>query len=376
MANATTRDARAGFAIYLQSFEGTTLEEINARLAASGYGAIAQRTFTHYRKLVNAGFNRYISINRFDVARASRAYENMSSLGRYRYRPTRQEINIIFAKGSRFFEARGYVVEVGDVGAMIEFADEPQIVGIQRFKPSRGDRVILSYAGSIEASTGVVVDSDLESAPVLVEIEHARLISVAEIEDVPSLPTTSFRFKLIAASDNTITIDVLGRRLQHFFDLLEGLRALLNEAGRQSDAYEYAAPPVVMEIRLASPAVLLLQLPPELVSIISWSLLGGILATTMRKKWHEGTLIKKQGGLANAEIERRELDVVSDRQEYEFRGDLINNVRERLPRTTISDDQIVKILDAHVLPSSRELARTDIREIDVSVDQLSDEDDK
>ena len=96
----------------------------------------------------------------------------------------------------------------------------------------------------------------------------------------------------------------------------------------------------------------------------------------MRKKWHEGTLIKKQGGLANAEIERRELDVVSDRQEYEFRGDLINNVRERLPRTTISDDQIVKILDAHVLPSSRELARTDIREIDVSVDQLSDEDDK
>ena len=213
MANATTRDARAGFAIYLQSFEGTTLEEINARLAASGYGAIAQRTFTHYRKLVNAGFNRYISINRFDVARASRAYENMSSLGRYRYRPTRQEINIIFAKGSRFFEARGYVVEVGDVGAMIEFADEPQIVGIQRFKPSRGDRVILSYAGSIEASTGVVVDSDLESAPVLVEIEHARLISVAEIEDVPSLPTTSFRFKLIAGSKPSLRRAITPSRL-------------------------------------------------------------------------------------------------------------------------------------------------------------------
>ena len=376
MANATTRDARAGFAIYLQSSEGVTLDEINARLEASRYGTVAQRTLTHYRKLVSAGFNRYISINRFDVARASRAYENMSSLGRYRYRPTRQEISIVFAKGSRFFEARGYVVEVGDVGAMIEFSDEHQIVGIQRFKPSRGDRVILSYAGSIEASTGVVVDSDLESDPVLVEIEHARLISVAEIEDLPSLPTTSFRFRLIAASDNTITIDVLGRRLQHFFDLLEGVRALLNEAGRQSDAYAYAAPPVVMEIRLASPAVLLIQLPPELVSIISWSLLAGILATTMRKKWHEGTLIKKQGGIVDAEIERRELDLVSDHQEYEFRADLINNVRERLPRTTISDEQIVKILDAHVLPSSRALARTDIREIDVSVDQLSDEDDK
>ena len=376
MANATTRDARAGFAIYLQSPEGITLEAINARLEASGYGAIAQRTLTHYRKLVSAGFNRYISINRFDVASASRAYENMSSLGRYRYRPTRQEISIIFAKGGRFFEASGYVVEVGDVGAMIEFSEEHQIADIQRFKPSRGDRVILSYAGSIEASTGVVVDSDLKGAPVLIEIEHARLTSVAEIDDVPSLRTTSFRFRLVTASDDIITIDVLGRRLQHFFDLLEGVRALLNEAVRQSDAHVYAAPPVVIEIRLASPAVLLLQVPPELVAIVSWSLLCGILTTTMRKKWHEGTLIRKQGGLVDAEIERKELDLLSDRQEYEFRTELINNVRERLPRTTISDEQIVKMLDAHVLPSSRALARTDIREIDVSVDQLSDEDDQ
>ena len=82
MANATTRDARAGFAMYLQSSEGITLDVINARLEASGYGAIAQRTLTHYRKLVSAGFNRYISINRFDVARASsRAYEQHVVVG-------------------------------------------------------------------------------------------------------------------------------------------------------------------------------------------------------------------------------------------------------------------------------------------------------
>ena len=78
MANAKTRDARAGFAIYLKSSEGITLDAINARLESSGYGTIAQRTLTHYRNLVKAGFDRYISINRFDVARASRAYENMS----------------------------------------------------------------------------------------------------------------------------------------------------------------------------------------------------------------------------------------------------------------------------------------------------------
>ena len=98
MANATTRDARAGFAIYVQSSGGITLDAINARLEASGYGAIAQRTLTHYRNLVKAGFDRYISINRFDVARASRAYENMSTLSRYRYRITHQDPLTRFAR--------------------------------------------------------------------------------------------------------------------------------------------------------------------------------------------------------------------------------------------------------------------------------------
>ena len=141
MANATTRDARAGFAIYLQSAEGVTLDEINSRLEASGYGAIAQRTLTHYRNLVKAGFDRYISINRFDVARASRAYENMSTLSRYRYRSTDQEVSVLFSRSSCLLEAQGKLVESSDVGAVIEFSDEDILEELQRFGPGslRGD---------------------------------------------------------------------------------------------------------------------------------------------------------------------------------------------------------------------------------------------
>ena len=70
MANATPRDTRAGFDIYQSADGAISLDDLNARLARAGYGPVARRTLTHYRHLVEAGYNRYIAINRFDVARA------------------------------------------------------------------------------------------------------------------------------------------------------------------------------------------------------------------------------------------------------------------------------------------------------------------
>ena len=370
MANASTRDARAGFAIYLQSAEGIHLDELNARLERSGYGMVAQRTLSHYRNLVNAGFNRYISINRFDVSRASRAYENMSSLGRYRYRSTHRDVGMILTKGSRLCQAYGHLVEVGDVGAIIEFSSEEAMKDLRRFRLAPRDVVILHYSNQDDVVKGRVIEADVDSSPAVVEIEHARLTSVAGLDDAVPLPISRVQFALIAEDNTDITLDVLGRRLYHFFDLIEGTRALVNEASRHSDSYAYAPPPIVTEIRLESPAVLLLQMSTELLSLVSPPLFVGLLLTTLRKQWHQGGLYKKQGKLVDAERELKQLDQEAQQQENEFREEVIENVRTQLPQSSISSELIRKIIDAYVLPSIRALADTNVRAIDVTTSDV------
>ena len=44
-----------------------SMEEINDRLDEDGFGAIAKRTYDHYRKLHRFGYERYVPINQLDI---------------------------------------------------------------------------------------------------------------------------------------------------------------------------------------------------------------------------------------------------------------------------------------------------------------------
>ena len=386
MANATTRDARAGFAIYRQDSDGISLDQVNARLKKSGFGPIAQRTLAHYRNLVRAGFNRYISINRFDVARSSRAYENLSSLGRYRYHRTYRSVDVLFAKNARILETRGHIVEVGDVGAILEFVDDEIVESLHAFRPRAGDSVSLRRTGTEIAIDGSVMDIDFKRVPILVEIEYDRLISLDEFIAGILLATHPTWIRISADDNGSPTLDMVGRRLHYFFDLLEGLRAVLNEAGRQCDREVYAAPPIIQELRLASPALLLLQLPPELVLLMPWTLLSGLYllpkTVEMRKSWHEGTNLKKLGSLIDkagatldAEVRLQELEVRSKEREESLRDEVIDRVRSQFRESTISERHLREIIDAYVLTPFRTIETSDIREINVVDDSdVGDED--
>ena len=367
MANATPRDARAGFAIYLERDGDIPLKAINARLEKAGYGRIAQRTLTHYRNLVNAGFNRYISINRFDVARSSQAYENMSSLGRYRYRQTQHEVSIIFLKASRLVQATGTVIEVSDVGAVIEFTDRETIQNLRDFKPVPRDTVILHYPTAGDTIKGSVIEGDPKSTPPVIEIEYASLTSVATIEDARPLPSAAIQFRLVPEDDSTITLDILGRRLHCFFDLIEAVRALHNEAGQHSEEHLYASPPLVTHMQLSSPAVLLLQLAPEVVELLSWSLLGGLLSVGLRKQWHQGSVHKSQAELLDVETQLKDVELRRKSLEQRLRADIVANVRRQLPSSTLTNEQLERIVIAYVMPSLRALSQTNLHAIDVDI---------
>ena len=372
MANAKPRDARAGFEIYLQSSGDIQLDQINARLERTGYGPIKQRTLTHYRNLVKAGFNRYISINRFDVARASRAYENMSTLSRYRYRRTDQQVSVIFSKSTCLIEVQGKLVESGDVGAVIEFTDD-KLEELKQFRPHSGVAVTLYYSQGSTVLSGVVIDADLSSRPPLIEIEYTKLVSQAAIDDYRPLQSRLIQFRLISDDQDITTIDVVGRRLYHFFDLIEGIRALLNETGRDSENHMYAAPPIVREIQIASPAVLLLQVPLELVSVVSWPLLV-ILLPSLRKIWHQGTREKREGQLVGARRRIAELELEARKKEEALHSEIMDNLRAQFPNSNISEEELRQIWRSYILPPYRALARSNVRKIDITMAEFADDD--
>lgn len=375
MANAKPRDSRAGFAIYLQSSDGIQLDQMNAKLKRAGYGPIKQRTLTHYRNLVKAGFNRYISINRFDVARASRAYENLSSLARYRYRATDQNAHMTFAKNTRIIEVNGRMIEAGDVGAVVSFTEEEEIELLRSLAPRSGDPVSLRIQEATHLIYGAVVDIDLASLPIVAEVEYGRLVSLDALVADTALPAMPFLLRVLASDDDSPTIDVVGRRLHHVFDLLEGLRAVLNEVGRHCDSPLYAAPPIVDEMRLSSPATLLLQMPPELLYLMSWPIIGGGLyllpkAVEMRKTWHEGTMIKRTGkkqsyGL-DLENQLKEIEVRTRESEEKLRQEILDRVRQQIRESNITDSHLREIIDAYVVPAFRAIRQSDIREIDIA----------
>ena len=71
MANATEHDARAGYEIYRAVDGNISRDDLNARLQQAKNNTIANRTFMHYRRLLDANHDEYVPINQFDVGRLS-----------------------------------------------------------------------------------------------------------------------------------------------------------------------------------------------------------------------------------------------------------------------------------------------------------------
>ena len=177
MPNATPRDTRAGWEIFLESDEWITLEDLNDELLATGFGPISERTFRHYHQLYAAGYTRYISINRFDVARASEPYGNSSSKGRYSYRSSDATVDVTFVKPDRLLEVSGRATEVGDVGAVVMFDGTEVERSLTRLRPTIGEPVVIRFVEAGQTIMGRITKVDLSSFPARIEVEYRNLMS-------------------------------------------------------------------------------------------------------------------------------------------------------------------------------------------------------
>jgi hypothetical protein len=427
VANATTRDAKAGWDIYLSAGGGATLQDINSLLTAAGYHPIHDRTFRHYGNLLRAGYDRYVSINRFDVSRASDPYERTASSSRYSFRTFEVGVSVVFAKANRLIEASGLAEEIGDVGAILRFPDSTTSDALREVRPATGISIAVRFWDVRRTVTGRIIDSDFVSAVVSIEIEYGQLVSMASLapQAMETLPPETARFALVADDVDDETVDVIGRRIFAFFELLEGVRSLVNAAGAVQHQPSYADPPVLGALTFSSPVTADILMAGQALNLINEVGISSILAAAgayvlARKAWYEGSLSKAQKNALKHPVlpplevttpeskktkkeeektkrerektkqaieARKQAEEKIDQQELEVRIQLerlevlrlkrevqaaesevavnvIAAVRESFPNSNISDEDIVSYVRNHIEPPVNTLAETGVTRIE------------
>lgn len=266
MANATPADARAGFEIFRASGGTASLDEINAALKRAKHGEIHDRSVRHYANLLRAGYDRYVSVNRFDVASASRAYENSSALGRYQYLPSQAGVRMTFARDGDLMEVIGATERLGDVGAQLVFDNPGDAIGLAKAKLHSNQMVRLDFLDPARSTAARVIEIEIAGDRASVEVEFSRLQSVVDYTGRDPLPTERFEFRLVPTDDDDQAADLVGRRIYYFLELVEASRSLVNEYLESNDSEQFATPAAIASLRVESPAVFALVVP----SAVAW----------------------------------------------------------------------------------------------------------
>jgi hypothetical protein len=357
--NATQRDTRAGFDLFRSTAGTVSVDDLNARLLEAGYAPVSLRTFNHYRKLVQAGYTRYVSINRLDVARASAPYDNASGNARYSYRGADLAVSVLFTKPSKVLEATGRSVEIGDVGALLSFDDPVALAGLRNVKPQPGGQVAVRYVDAGRTVDGRIVEADVQAATATVEIEFTRLVSIADLGAADALPVVETQLRLHGPPGAGGTIDGLNRRLYYLLELLEGFRALVNRAGDAAGGAVYAAPPLLASVAAASPPDLVVAIAGEVTALVPIDRATKALAAAGRvadvaRGWHDGSGGRGRS-LGDLQVEQRRLGLDLHQREAELTSSVLERIGRILPASALPPADATLLVSAHVLPPLRTL---------------------
>lgn len=321
--SATTADARAGYEIYRRSDFSASRSEINQALSEAGYAPISDRMYRHYRRLAGEGYNRYISINRFDVAKASEPYEDLGNKSRYQYLQSGVGVRVTFPRGRRLVEAYGRADRVGETGMILVFDAKETVAALtdDATRPRTGDSVRLDFLDPPSSVDGTVMDAELVGDAVVLEVDFTRLESISQYIGREPLPVQPYQFRLVSETDHS-SVDVVGRQLYGLFEFVEASRAVVNELSGQSKAKLYAPVSTVSTLSMRSP-LLAIVLVPEAVAMVGGVALSGLGVAVAYERWRGMRLANNSVEIDN-EVKGARAEL--DKKMTSLQGEIIDEV--------------------------------------------------
>lgn len=372
MANATARDVRAGYELYREHDGSLSRTELNKAIFVQGFNTVSQRTFLHYGRLHLAGYDRYVPINRFELARNLDISHGISALARYSYRNVDIEAVLAFDKVPAPLECRAK--QIGDVGVLMELPMTDDLAQLRGLRPKPGDAVSVRFAGADRLVRGHVVDSDFGGLPALLELEYDEVTPLVGLLGGAESASSLMRFTLRGEYGDGLDAELASRQFHYLLQALESLRTLVN-ALHEPRAGDYAAPARLRSLSIASPTEALIELGSDVARLIPWAVLWQIVSKVSqipekRKAWHEGTLIKRQADReAAADIRSAEQDI------DDLRTRLVRAIGDRFANErSLGKDEIRELhlrIERDLLPYLVLLAQSKLNEIE---SQASDDD--
>lgn len=252
--NATTADARAGYDIYRRAGGNISREDLNARLYAARYGEVSDRTFTHYRNLYRDGFQRYVPINRYDVARAAVPFEGAYAAGRHSFAEADLGVEVTLAKRNKLYTVSGAVTAQSETGAVLTFVEPEVVEGLRKLKVGTDTMLSIRYLESGTTLSGMVSVVDIAESVATIEVQYERLVPVIDLGMASPMPTSTYQCVVGADESEDLSLEVASVRIFQFFELVEGVRSVVNRAASRGNGNLQAEPAELQSLRVASPA--------------------------------------------------------------------------------------------------------------------------
>jgi hypothetical protein len=378
VANASSADVRTGWLLF-RSDPNITLDSLNGALVSKGRGKVSERMFGHYRHLVSHGYDRYISINRFDVARAARPYEGESASPRYPYYATQRSVTVFMTRPEGVFEIQGHAEQVGEVGALLLFEGAETIAGLRRSRLNADDYVQLRFDDQDRLVAARIVSRETDELESLVEVEFTRLQPISEFVETTVTGTEPIRILIQGSTPSDRAADLIGRRIYYLLEALESARAMANEVldedGRTQ--FEVVASPQIRQLQLVNPLVFDLTMTSVIGAIVggAWKVLqhgpkayADVLEARAGHKERTATArkIDAETRRVDAEVDRMAVGNELAREELTTQRVLHTVARKELKRISNAEpSERFNVLQATLLSNLESLRRQDVRELEV-----------
>ena len=336
-----SRPAAIGWGLFRESGFTLTRNEVNAQLTDMGLKAIQKRTYDHYGRLVRHGFQRYITINQFDVHQLRNPVWSSALRRRYRLRPSEVEatLRLLDPDGDGDRTVTAHVSAVSDALILIKDTeltpDDENSHGV----------LVMGEGGEL---LSVVVDL-VTGGGTGAELTVLGHVDVSEANDLEELPERRMTLTIDRADASSLA--ETARTVYQAFQLIESVRILcdaaLVEIDGEDSGYDVGVPrvlgmsksnPTMLEIAMTSPV---LAMVAYLIS--QWNTLrqseAGVASTY-------GDAEAKKAQAERIRAEGRHIDAQTEAVEERTRTHrLFNDANERAMEEITAESVYRRVID-------------------------------
>lgn len=234
-------DALKGYEYFLSMRGNANRLEVNQHLSSIDRKPIAERTFTHYGKLLENGFRSYVPINKFDVFQSLGKLQVVAD--RRRYARDTDELPVKFSRDQSRW-ANGFAIDRSIVGF--------GILTTKRFRVSPATRLWVRIEGHSSMPVVVVWRNHIGDQTRL-GVRGFEFIAKYRLKELPPASRQTRSLRVLRMDEGDLYWANLFRILEKTDELLEAAEDLVISVDEIVQAGVHPAPATLSSINFSSP---------------------------------------------------------------------------------------------------------------------------